>query len=939
VLIPDLFEAQVVRTPAAVAVTYQGQSLTYRQLNRRANQLANYLMQAGARPDVCVGLCLERSIDLLVGVLGVLKAGAAYVPLDPSDPQERLAFMLRDAGVSVMVTQQRHAHRLLATTVPTLRLDADREAIELQPGDDPARRITGENLSYIIYTSGSTGAPKGVMITHRGFANLMAWTQAAFPLSAADVVLQKTPFTFSVWELYAPLLVGARLVIANPGGHRDPRYLIDLIRTQKISHLKLVPSLLQAMAEESGLDQCTSLRWVSSGGEALSWGALERFLARLDVVLVNLYGPTETTHNAAFWVARQRVSTDVVPIGHPIANTQLHILDAHMQPVPYGVPGELYVGGVCVARGYLRQPELTAERFVPNPFGDEAGARLYRTGDRARYLPDGSIEFLGRMDRQVKIRGHRVEPGEIETVLVRHPAVRDVAVLPREDRSGGKRLVAYVVPAQSSALTAASLRGFLDERLPGYMIPARFMMLDTMPLTPNGKVDRQRLSAVGDAGPGRGTAYVGPTDALEQQLVEIWEELLDVCPIGIHDEFFEAGGNSLLAIQMMQAIERSLGRRFPVPVLFSGVTIDHLARALRQRETATYWSIVTPVQPESSRLPFFFLHGHTNLAAGGYCRAVAQTLGPEQPVFAIHPHGMSGERIPVSIEAMAIDHLSTIRAIQPTGPYFLGGASGPGGLVAFEIARRLRSQGETVGLLALLDTANENAWAGAGALRWFVDCYGALRGLTPTERLRRFVRVRRPIVHLRGRAGHYRRRLRELAGLTIGEEVAAFSLGAKRVREKIADAFRPRRQGPAAPVSADDGGPRWGRKLSPADRELWDSVMAGYVPRRYPGKITLFRSPEWRPEDGWRAVACEIEVHVTPSADLNPGTPSFRVLDEHLGASLRNTQAERGAAGIRWNGALAWTQGREEHATLSLLPAKSAEPVMHTTPHGETLPD
>jgi amino acid adenylation domain-containing protein len=579
--IPELFAAQVTRTPAAVAVTFEQQSVTYQQLNQRANQLAHFLRKHGVGPDVLVGLCIERSIDMVAGLLGILKAGGAYVPLDPNDPPHRLAFVLDDAHISVLVTQQRFLPLLPATVTPTVCLDADREALAQEDQNDPVPRATADNLSYVMYTSGSTGRPKGVMITHRGFSNLLAWTQAVFPLNEADVVLQKTPFTFSVWEIYAPLLVGARLVMARPDGHRDTRYLTNTIRAAQISHLKLVPSLLQAMLADAELETCTSLRWVSCGGEVLPPGLLERFRARLNLELVNLYGPTETTHNAAFWVSGPRVAADVVPIGRPIANTQLYILDEHMQPVPIGVPGELYIGGVGLARGYLGRPELTAERFVPSPFGAESGARLYKTGDRARYLTDGNIEYLGRLDHQIKLRGFRIELGEIEATLGQHPGVRESVVLVRDDALGGKRLVAYVVPKSGEAPTRDSLRRFVQSKLPAYMVPSAIALLPSLPLASNGKVDRQSLPA-----PGTTRAdgdCVAPRDVTERQLAQIWEEILGVHPVGVTDNFFELGGHSLLAGRLLARVRERYQVDVSLGAFFAAPTVAGLATTIVQR--------------------------------------------------------------------------------------------------------------------------------------------------------------------------------------------------------------------------------------------------------------------------------------------------------------------------------------------------------------------
>ncbi|HEX6289049.1 MAG TPA: amino acid adenylation domain-containing protein, partial [Herpetosiphonaceae bacterium] len=446
-----LLEAQAARTPDAIAVVADSperieRHLTYRELNQRANQLARYLRSLGVQPEAPIGVCLDRSLELVIGLIGVLKAGGAYLPLDPAYPAERLRFMLDDSQVSVVLTQQRLLHpedtRLPDCSARVVCLDADWPQIAGEPEDAPDVDLTPDNLAYIIYTSGSTGRPKGVMNTHQGICNRLLWMQQEYRLSAADRVLQKTPFSFdvSVWELFWPLLTGARLVMAQPGGHLDPAYLIDVIKRQQITTLHFVPAMLHVFLEQPDASTCTSVRRIMCSGEALPFELQERCFARLDAALHNLYGPTEAAVDVTFWRCNPHDQRRSVPIGSPVANTQIYLLDAHMQPVPVGVPGELHIGGVQLARGYLGRPALTAERFVPCPFAATPGGRLYKTGDRARYHEDGSIEFLGRSDHQIKLRGYRIELGEIEAVLRQHEAVREAVVLLRDER-----LVAYVV--------------------------------------------------------------------------------------------------------------------------------------------------------------------------------------------------------------------------------------------------------------------------------------------------------------------------------------------------------------------------------------------------------------------------------------------------------------------------------------------------------------
>jgi amino acid adenylation domain-containing protein len=491
-MLQGLFEAQVERTPEAVAVVFEGESLTYRALDERANQLAHALQALGVGPEVLVGICVERSIEMIVGLLGILKAGGAYVPLDPSYPAERLVFMLEDACVPVLLTQERLAGSLPRNQAQVMCLDAEGQAWKDLPRFKPSINATAESLAYVIFTSGSTGRPKGAMNTHRGIVNRLLWMQGEFEIGAADRVLQKTPFGFdvSVWELFWPLLSGAALVMARPEGHKDPAYLTRIIVEQGVTTLHFVPSMMEAFLDDPGVSRCTSVRRVITSGEALPAGLAARFFARMGwAALCNLYGPTEAAVDVTSWWCAPGAS--VIPIGKPIANTRLYVLDPQGQPVPVGVAGELYIGGVQVARGYLNRPALTREKFVADPFSATPGARLYRTGDLCRYLPDGNIEFLGRLDHQVKLRGFRIELGEIEAVLGQCAGVQQCIVVAREDRPGDKVLVAYVV----GEAVVGELRAALGQRLPEYMVPSAFVRLQALPLTPNGKVDRKALPA------------------------------------------------------------------------------------------------------------------------------------------------------------------------------------------------------------------------------------------------------------------------------------------------------------------------------------------------------------------------------------------------------------------------------------------------------------
>lgn len=604
-----LIEAQVQRSPNAIAVVFGDEQLTYQALNQRANQLAHHLRSLGVGPDVLVGICVDRSIEMVVGLLGILKAGGAYLPLEPSYPQERLTFMLSDAQVSVLLTQQRLLAQLPEQKIPTICLDTENSFLQTQSLHNPLFGVQPHHLAYVIYTSGSTGRPKGVMNTHQGICNRLLWMQDAYQLNQSDRVLQKTPFSFdvSVWEFFWPLLAGACLVVAQPGGHQDNPYLIRTIAEHQITTLHFVPSMLQLFLEEPNLEQCQSLRQVFCSGEALSLACQKRFFDRLDAALHNLYGPTEAAVDVTFWECDRTSEQSTVPIGKPIANMQTYLLDRYGQPVPIGVPGELHLGGVGLARGYLNRPELTAEKFVPNPFAKEPGARLYRTGDLARYRSDGNLEYLGRSDFQVKIRGFRIELGEVEANLRQHPSVREAVAIAQEVNTNEQRLVAYVVPQVDTHLLKNELRGFLRERLPDYMVPSIFVILESIPLNPNGKVDRRALRVPADDRVLQ-ASYVPPKTPTEELLTGIYSEVLGLKTIGIYDNFFDLGGHSLLATQVVSRIRTLFSIELPVHQVFEYPTIAALSPVIEAVCHQGNYRISAPIQPikQSEYFPLSF---------------------------------------------------------------------------------------------------------------------------------------------------------------------------------------------------------------------------------------------------------------------------------------------------------------------------------------------
>ncbi|GAB1543624.1 non-ribosomal peptide synthetase [Scytonema sp. NUACC21] len=609
----QLFESQVERTPDAVAVVFEDQQLTYRELSDRAHQLAHYLQELGVEPEVLVGICMERSLEMVVGLLGILFAGGAYVPLETTYPQERLSYMLSDTAVRVLLTHSTSVNALPKHNARVICLDTDWKTIgHRQPNKFPCK-VLPQNLAYVIYTSGSTGKPKGVMNTHRGIVNRLLWMQEIYQLKTSDRVLQKTPFSFdvSVWEFFWPLIVGASLIVAKPGGHQDSDYLVSLMTTEQITTVHFVPSMLVALLQDPNLERCYYLKRVICSGEALTIDLQKRFFTRLHCELHNLYGPTEAAIDVTSWECQPTCNDQVVPIGRPIANTQIYLLDSYLRPVPIGVMGELHIGGVGVARGYLNRPDLTLEKFIPNPFGgrrasfnSEPSERLYKTGDLARYLPDGNIEYLGRSDHQVKVRGFRIELGEIELILNQHQKVQQAVVIAREDQPGTKRLVAYIV-ANEEQPNINDIRSFLNKKLPDYMVPTAFVLLGALPLTPNGKVDRKALlaSKVELAKEGE---FAPPQTPIEQTLATIWQQVLVLPQISIHDNFFAIGGDSILSIQIV-ARAKQVGIQITPKQIFQNPTIALLARvSSTQTPIEAQQEIVTGEIPLTPIQRFFF---------------------------------------------------------------------------------------------------------------------------------------------------------------------------------------------------------------------------------------------------------------------------------------------------------------------------------------------
>ncbi|NQE37635.1 non-ribosomal peptide synthetase [Microcoleus asticus] len=889
--INQLFEVQAEQTPDAVAVVFGEQQLTYQQLNCRANQLAHYLQTLGAGPEVLVGICLDRSMDAIVSLLAVLKAGSAYLPLDPAYPKERLDFMLSDAQISVLLTQHNLVERLPDCGAKVICLEAAQQEIDAQSEINPASLANADNLAYVMYTSGSTGKPKGVCVVHRGVVRLVKDTNFA-SLTAAEVFLQLAPISFdaSTLEIWGALLNGAQLAVFPPGSPSLAE-LGEAIRLYNVTILWLTAGLFHLMVDDR-IEDLKGVRQLLAGGDVLSVPHVQKLLREVpNCKLINGYGPTEnTTFTCCAPIDSASQISNSVPIGRAIANTQVYILDRYLQPVPIGVPGELYAGGAGLARGYLNRPDLTAQRFILNPFNDfrlpildfrlgNAGEkleiaesqeasnhpksnRLYKTGDLARYLPDGNIEYLGRTDNQVKIRGFRIEVGEIEAVLAAHPDVSQAAIAVQLDASGNKCLAAYAVSRPGQILAAATLRGFLQERLPDYMIPAGFVFLDALPLNPNGKVDRRALATQkwqsSDAAPNE-TIAVAPRDKFEFQVTEIWEKVLGINSTGIRDNFFEVGGHSLLAARLLAEIEKVFDKKLPLSAIFQSPTVEQLADILREPEWSSPSPSMVVIQPGtgSYKPPLFCIHV---LGRGlEFYRPLMNYIDPSQPVLGLSSQIMDKKLAPPNrVEELAAYYIKEMQTFQPHGPYFLLGVSF-GGTVAFEMARQLHDLGEKVALLGLLDTY------GPATCKNFSE-------VNKSQRAMKVLRLT-PALFMKKAKSNLMGKIQDLTYIQW------------RILCKLYGAI-----GRPLPIYLENF----------SHGELNNEALRHYVAGVYPGRASIFKAVESAAafgadrELGWGGVITGgIEVYDIPSNHLGMlKEPHVRVLGEKLQAAVARFQGK-----------------------------------------------
>ncbi|HZO70619.1 MAG TPA: amino acid adenylation domain-containing protein [Ktedonobacteraceae bacterium] len=837
----------------------QQEQLTYQQLNQRANQLAHYLQHAGVGPEVLVGIYMKRSIDMLVSILGVLKAGGAFVPFDVSLPQERLNFMIEDTQMPILLTHQYLAKNVSIQTIRQVYLDADWSAIAQESGVNPSSSVTPSNLAYVIYTSGSTGKPKGVMIHHRGLVNYLYWGGQAYNAKQGrgSLVHSSISFDLTFTGLLIPLVVG-QCVTLLPEGQAVEHLIAALKQGRDYSLIKLTPSHLKLVNQGLEKEQMTGrTRTFVIGGEELRGDTIIPWQKYAPATrLVNEYGPTETVVGCSTYdIPTETTISGGVCIGRPIANTQFYILDPHLQPMPINVPGELYIGGAGVARGYFNRPELTEQCFIPDPFSNEPGARIYKTGDLARYRATGEYDFLGRLDYQIKLRGYRIELGEIETVLSLQPGVREATVIAREDTPGDKRLVAYVVLDQQQQTSTEELQNALAKLLPAYMVPSAFVYMDELPLTSNGKVDRRKLPLPTASRGTKEETYVAPTLLIHHQLVKIWADLLGTQRIGIRDNFFALGGHSLLAIRLIDRIEQAFGKKIPLATLFVSPTIEHLADTLeKEEETSGERCRLIKVQSGGSRRPFFFLHG---IWTGGafYCFPLARALGPDQPFYVLEPYKFDVGQAPPTLEEMAAAHIKVLRSVQPEGPYLLGGFCN-GGLIAFEMARQLHEAGQQLDLLALVAPPSPAQYRG---FYQATRLLGDLLRWDGKQQSRWFLRSRHALRHLYQKIFPWDSRFDDFDQLL-------------RIEPGLRAMF------PAQTMLyADYIG-------------LLTHVEARYKPGYYPGKVTyLWARDELSSVQAWHKEARSdaMEEYIVPGTHMTSVTEHTAILGEYLSQCLR----------------------------------------------------
>jgi len=889
-----LIEQQVLKRPDAVALEFPmadaTSRITYRELNERANRVAWALSRAGVAPDDRVALCLERTPDMVVAILGVLKAGGAYLPIDPAYPDDRIEFTTQDAGARIMIVDEANCTRLSALShdARVVRVTELMESVSnAESVSGPVVNVTPDNSAYVIYTSGSTGRPKGVMVEHRNVTRLLVNDRSLFDFDEHDVwtVFHSFAFDFSVWELYGALMFGGRAVIVPRTVAQSPSDFLALLESTGTTVLNQVPSAFYGLMELAVAQKPTlRVRYLIFGGEALKPALLRPWrTAWPETRLINMFGITETTVHVTYKeMGDEEINAGVSNIGRPIPTLTMYVLDELLQPVPVGVTGEICVGGLGVARGYLNRPELSAERFVTDPFG--RGKRLYRSGDLGRLMPSGEVEYLGRRDHQVKLRGHRIELGEIESALVQHPDVSEAVAMVREDSPGDQRLVTYIVANAFPPPDIGVLRDWLRQSLPEVMVPAAFMFLDRLPLTSNGKVDRKALPI--PQGGLLKRAHQSPRSTIEHELVQIWGKLLSPGrPISALDDFFEIGGHSLLAIRMLAEIERVRGQRVPLAWLFESSTVEKLAARLATTLAPEKEPPLVVVQPQGKGLPIAFVHGDWS-GGGWYVRRLAPLVAPDSPFYVLPTLGVESGANPWTIETMAARHISELRKMQPAGPYRVVGFC-VGGIVAFEMARQLRAAGQVVEHLVVIDSTPMNA-----RLRRVGPLLRLVPGINARQRLIRRAALLHRIRWAQGRIAYFNHLPKQSKSSWILDKVV-------RTLPRLV------REATTANAVTATGAPPTAEVIDDGDRdavllEAQATASAAYLPGLFDGVIEFCwaqgapgTAPRPNPVSRWKLLASEVRLTPIASGHIGLITNNLSLLANALRSALNREPGQR----------------------------------------------
>lgn len=859
--IKELFESLTAGHSDDIALEFGKQTMTYKELNDQSNRLANYLVSIGVKEDTFVGISVERSVDMIVSLIAIFKAGAAYLPLDKSYPAERIEYMINDSGVKFIVTRRSDSGTLPKSEARIIYIDDEANEINKHSIDSPSIMPAPESAAYMIYTSGSTGRPKGVIMHNRALVNLLNWQFNGQQFGKNLTTLQFTTLSFDVafQEIFSSLLSGGKLIVMSESERKDLRQVLKILSDRKVQRLYLPFIALQEIAElySSSDDVELYLQEVMTAGEQLQNTTAIRSMFKdlKTAVFTNQYGPTEAHVVTSYTLEGNPDEWPYnAPIGKPVFNTKIYILDQMMKPVPPGVSGELYIGGVQVARGYHNKEEYTGEKFITDPFGGEVSERVYKTGDVARYMPDGNIEFLGRADNQIKYRGYRIELGEIESVLNDYNKISTSAVIIRDAPNREKRLAAYVVLKQSVECSMTELKSKLSETLPDFMLPADYVILKEMPLLPSGKVDLRSLPEPERSISASSSGYVEPGSELELQLVRIWEKVLGVKQIGITDNFFELGGHSLLALRLFGYIEKLTGKKLAISTLFSHPTIEQLGEILKTEGWKPPWKSLVAVKPGGSRLPFFCVPPGAGTAL--HFQGLVKYLSQDQPFYVLESVGLDGKDEPhTNIEEMAAHYVKEIRMIQPDGPYLIGGRCF-GGRVVFEMAQQFVKQGQEVALLAIFDT-----WP---PFQEMPKAY-----VPPKRDLKHFINS----IRIHSKTGDLRLVINNYVGNKVGKITW-------KIKNKLKYTFSSEK-----------------KKLYNRIMLMHFAAQDRYVAKKYPGKVTLIECSTFKPEfrKGWQELAGGgFETYVVPDTDHKTivREPKIRDFAEKLNIVLDKTHAD-----------------------------------------------